>query len=126
MTPRWTASIAGLALAASTALVVACGSSTKPSVLPGADAQRGHDLIQQIGCGSCHRIGGVSGADGAVGPALRDFKSNRYIAGHLPATPENVARWIRNPQAIEPQTIMPNLGVDERDARDIVAYLESQ
>jgi cytochrome c2 len=125
MRARWTA-LAAVALAACAAVVMACGSSTKPSVLPGADAQRGHDLIQHIGCGSCHQIGGVTGANGQVGPTLRNFKTKRYIAGHLPATPENVARWIRNPQAIEPGTIMPNLGVNERDARDIVAYLESQ
>jgi cytochrome c1 len=32
-------------------------------------------------------------------------------------------QWLQDPQAIRPQTAMPNLGVGEEDARDIAAYL---
>jgi cytochrome c1 len=32
-------------------------------------------------------------------------------------------RWIETPQAIEPGTAMPNLGVTEQRARDMAAYL---
>jgi cytochrome c1 len=39
---------------------------------------------------------------------------------------DNLIHWIRNPQAIDPQTAMPNLGVTERDALDISAYLLSK
>lgn len=34
-----------------------------------------------------------------------------------------MVRWLRNPQAVTPRTLMPNLGVTEADARDIAAYL---
>jgi cytochrome c1 len=45
------------------------------------------------------------------------------IAGQIANTPEMMTRWIRNPQHVDPLTAMPNLGVTERDARDIAAYL---
>ena len=32
-------------------------------------------------------------------------------------------RWLQAPQAVYPEGAMPNLGVTERDARDIAAYL---
>jgi cytochrome c1 len=50
----------------------------------------------------------------------------RLIAGSLPNTQDNLVRWIRNPQAIDPRTAMPAMGVSERDALDISAYLLSQ
>jgi cytochrome c1 len=34
-----------------------------------------------------------------------------------------MVRWLRFPQQVAPRTAMPNLGVTERDARDIAAYL---
>jgi len=52
------------------------------------------------------------------------FWSKRtYIAGEVPNTPDFLVRWIEVPQAIEPGTAMPNLGVPESAARDIAAYL---
>ncbi len=38
-------------------------------------------------------------------------------------TPDNLVRWIRDPQKIVPGNAMPALGIDNRDARDIAAYL---
>jgi hypothetical protein len=32
-------------------------------------------------------------------------------------------RWLRTPQEVNPRTAMPDLGVSERDARDMAAYL---
>jgi cytochrome c1 len=45
------------------------------------------------------------------------------LAGRLPNGPENLERWLRGPQAVKPGSAMPDLGVTERDARDIAAYL---
>jgi len=77
------------------------------------------------GCGACHVIPGVTGATGMVGPPLDGWSRRVYIAGNLANTPENLVRWIRYPQAVEPGTAMPDLGVNEADARDIAAYLYS-
>jgi cytochrome c1 len=76
-----------------------------------------------MGCAACHVIPGVRGADGKVGPPLTGIGSRIMIAGQVPNTPDNLIRWIRDPQAIEPGTAMPNLGVSEPTARDIAAYL---
>jgi cytochrome c len=34
-------------------------------------------------------------------------------------------RWIQHPQALSPGTAMPELGVNDQQARDIAAYLYS-
>ena len=83
----------------------------------------GRELIAQYGCGSCHSIEGVPGADSMAAPPLNNFYQRTYIAGRLPNTWDNLTQWIQNPQAIEPGTAMPDLGVTEAEAKDIAAYL---
>jgi cytochrome c2 len=109
--------------AATAALAAGCGESTSVN-LPGARATQGRQDILHIGCGACHQISGISTADGTVGPSLESLPARRYIAGgELANTPRNVARWIMHPQEIRPGGIMPDLGVDARQAADIAAYL---
>jgi cytochrome c len=93
------------------------------SVIPGASTARGRESLGAFGCGSCHTIRGVTGAHGKVGPPLDDVASRAIIAGELANTPESMVRWIRDPEAVEPNTAMPNLQVSEQTARDMVAYL---
>lgn len=111
-------------------LLTACDVQRRPEMaqpLPVAnfegDPRRGADLIQSYGCGACHNVPGVRGADAMVGPPLDAWSQRHTIAGALPNTPDNLILWIRFPQEVEPGTIMPDMGVDERDARDIAAYL---
>jgi cytochrome c len=92
-------------------------------VVSGGNAERGRGLMRAYGCGSCHTIPGVRGAESFVGPNLDGIASRSYIAGVLPNDPENMVRWIRNPPAVDSKTAMPFLGVSERDARDIAQYL---
>lgn len=89
----------------------------------GGDARRGAAAIGRYGCGSCHVIPGVSGAVGKVGPPLAGIGDRVYLAGELQNTPDNMMKWIQNPQAINPKTVMPNVGVTAQDARDIAGYL---
>jgi cytochrome c len=92
-------------------------------VVPGGDPERGAAVLAQYGCGSCHVIPGVAGARGKTGPPLTDFADRSFIAGAVPNNANNLIRWIRDPQVIEPGTAMPTLGVQETQARDIAAYL---
>jgi cytochrome c len=94
-----------------------------PAEVPSGDPGRGAHLIEQYGCGSCHTVPGVEGADALVGPPLIKFGSRSYIAGELSNNGENLQRWIKDPQGVEPGTAMPNLSVTDVDARDIAAYL---
>lgn len=87
------------------------------------DADRGRVAIEQHACVTCHRIPGIVGPDSPVGPPLEGMAERAAIAGLLPNTPENLVRWLREPQQVHPASAMPDLGVDERDARDMAAYL---
>lgn len=114
----WLALLAALLLAA-------CGEDQTATLMsvPGGDAAAGRVAIERYGCGSCHRIPGISGAHGLVGPPLDDFGRRKYIAGNLPNDAANLVLWIADPQAVEPGTVMPDMDVTELDARDIAAYL---
>lgn len=91
--------------------------------VPGGDPERGRQLIATYGCGACHHVPGVPGAQGRVGPSFVGFGQRTFIAGHLRNEPAQLIRWIRFPQEIAPGTVMPNLGVSEANAGDIAAYL---
>lgn len=97
-----------------------CGAET-PEL--GGNAEHGRLLLRQFGCGACHRVAGVADAQGNIGPPLDGVAQRVYLAGMLPNSPENMARWIRAPKTFDPQTAMPDLGVGEEHARDMVAYL---
>ena len=58
-----------------------------------------------------------------VGPPLTQIAIRQYLGGHLQNTPQNMVRWIQHPQQIDPKNAMPELGVTDADAKDIVAYL---
>jgi mono/diheme cytochrome c family protein len=76
-------------------------------------AGRGKQLYSnKYGCNACHRVGE---AGGIVGPALdrAGFRLNGTW----------VFRWVKYPQAMKPETRMPNLGLSDDDAKAVVMYL---
>jgi cytochrome c2 len=87
------------------------------------DPRRGEAMFIQYGCGSCHALKNVRTATGMVGPPLDGIALRTIIAGHLSNTPENMEKWIRDPQQVSPGTAMPDLNVGQTDARDITAFL---
>jgi cytochrome c len=94
--------------------------------LAGGDPRRGEVAIRTYGCGSCHTIPGIRGANGQVGPPLTGIAERVYVGGVITNTPENLVRWIQNPPSIDPMTAMPNVGVTYQDAVDIAGYLYSK
>jgi cytochrome c1 len=107
-------------------VISACSDGSTPAVVvPGGSPDAGKEAILRHGCGSCHTIPGVKGADALVGPPLMKFGKRSYIAGELANTPENLMRWVQDPKGVEPGTDMPNLGVTADEARNIAAYLEN-
>ena len=114
---------AGMAFSAG---VSGCRDQDEPSVrVTGGSPSLGAKAIRHYGCGSCHTIPGIKGADALVGPPLVHFSKRSYVAGELTNTPANLARWISDPQSVEPGTVMPDLDVTPTDARNIAAYLLS-
>ncbi|MDQ6908876.1 MAG: c-type cytochrome, partial [Chloroflexota bacterium] len=92
----------------------------------GGDAARGAMLFQQQTCASCHAIAGTN-ANAPVGPNLTHFGGRDTIAaGVLDNTPDNLAKWLKDPQAVKPGNHMPNLQLTDDQIRTLVAYLEAQ
>ena len=88
-----------------------------------ANVDRGKILMTQYSCTACHNIPGVQGPRGMVGPPLEHMASRGSIAGKFPNNPDTMARWLQNPQAMDPQNSMPNLKVSAADSRDMAAFL---
>ena len=80
------------------------------AALTGGDPRAGRVKAREYGCGSCHTIPGVEGADALVGPPLTGVGERMYIAGVLTNTPDHLVRWIRDPPAVDSATAMPNVG----------------
>lgn len=106
-------------------LLAGCaGEAQKPPVMViGGDAQRGREVIRNFGCGTCHEIPGVRGANGRTGPPLTHWRERTYIAGNLLNNPDNLMVWVMFPDSVEPGTAMPTLGLSRAEAADIAAYL---
>jgi len=107
-------------------VLVACGTNAvgQPVVaVPDGDPVVGKVLLERYACVTCHVIPGVRGPKTYVGPPLNAWADREYIAGNLVNDPDMLVDWIVNPQAIEPGTVMPVLGVTPEEARDMAAYL---
>lgn len=109
-----------------TAAAPGAADTVQPLPASAGDPARGKRILAQYACQSCHRVPGVTGSEVDVGRSLDGLSRRRLIAGALPNSQDNLVRWIRDPQAVDPRTAMPNMGVSERDALDISAWLLSQ
>jgi cytochrome c len=117
---------ASLILCALSTMLTGCTGGQAPrtySIVARGDALHGKQLIQSAGCGACHMIPGIYEARGLVGPPLLLFGRRTMIAGQLPNSPGNLARWIQHPKSVEPGTAMPDLGLTSDQAQDVAAYL---
>jgi cytochrome c oxidase subunit II len=96
----------------------------RPAAQPtGPEAQLGQRYFMEDGCAACHTIAGTPAA-GTVGPNLTHVGSRHTLAANtIPNTPQELFRWIQNPQSIKPGDKMPGLGLGARKYHAIVAYL---
>jgi cytochrome c2 len=91
--------------------------------ITGGSIAAGKLAYQRYGCGGCHEFSSVAGVNGQVGPSLAKIATRSEIAGHFANTPQNMEQWLQHPQRMLPGNGMPEMGVTDRDARDIAAYL---
>lgn len=115
--------ILGSVLALILGLTSCDDSRSDPTSMAIGNSQHGKLIMHNYGCDSCHTIPGVQGAEGLVGPPLDRMAQRVYIGGVLANTPENMIRWLRNPQEVDKLTAMPNVGLTDEDAHDITSYL---
>jgi cytochrome c oxidase subunit 2 len=79
----------------------------------------------KVKCGSCHAVRGTDAA-GILGPDLSHFAERRTIAaGLLPNTPDNLARWVSDPQALKPGSMMQRPEISQQELAAIDGYLRS-
>ena len=130
---RWLgvfAALVAIAVAAATAAGATWVSKQRPMriarAISGGDPDRAPELIRRYGCGGCHTIPGIPGADGQVGPPLSDLIHRLYIGGVAVNSADQLAQWIVSPQQFSPHSAMPATGISEEEAGDIAAYLYSQ
>jgi cytochrome c oxidase subunit 2 len=76
-------------------------------------------------CIACHTMAGVSG--GVLGPNLTHLGGRTTIAsGILPNDSAGLARWLRDPLAAKPGSLMPKIDLTDDEIASLVAYLRSR
>ena len=96
----------------------------QPAVDSEAVAQ-GKIVFESSPCLGCHRVAGIAGR-GELGPDLTHLMSRETIAaGSALNTPENLRKWIRDPGAIKPGSLMPALQLSDEQINKLSDYLET-
>ncbi|RZJ00705.1 MAG: c-type cytochrome [Brevundimonas sp.] len=113
-----------LTIACASAGSAACSDkSGLPRTLAGADPVNGLQVIERVGCASCHAVPGVRWPVGATAVSLEGFGDSPLISGRLPNQPDTLVQFLRNAPSLDPQTAMPPMPLTETEARDVAAYL---
>ncbi|HLK38832.1 MAG TPA: cytochrome C oxidase Cbb3 [Polyangiaceae bacterium] len=106
------------------------GADDTASVLAGSDAARGRELMSVRGCGLCHRMSGTRPLAGALLPAqvAADMQRAVRLAPDLRYTRDRwraaqLVRWLRDPPSVKRDTLMPNMGLDESEAKSVALYV---
>jgi cytochrome c2 len=94
--------------------------------MTGGDPAQGPALIRRYGCGGCHQISAVPGANGKVAPPLDGLRERVYLAGVVRNAPESLMQWIVSPHSLSPNTAMPETGITKDEARHVAAFLYMQ
>jgi cytochrome c oxidase subunit 2 len=86
---------------------------------------QGQRIFETTACINCHTVAGTT-ANGRFGPDLTHLMSRDTIAaGAADNTPDNLRRWILNPDAIKPGSLMPAMQLSDQDLVALTAYLET-
>ena len=88
-----------------------------------AVVERGRQVFETTACVNCHTVTG-SIARGTFGPDLTHLMSRTTIAaGAAPLTPDNLRRWIMNPDIFKPGSKMPAMQLEAHELDAVTAYL---
>jgi cytochrome c2 len=94
-----------------------------PAMAQAADPHGPAKALMAAQCSACHTIPGVPGAFGDMGPSLKGIARHPLIDGKLPNNQANMVRWLMHPQDVHPGVAMPDLGLTQKQAAQIAAYL---
>jgi cytochrome c2 len=83
-------------------------------------------ILKAKACGSCHIIPGVEGAYSKYGPSLKGLGGrSRIVANTMENNAENMKDWLRNPKAVRPDTLMPNMGLSDEEIEILIEYFKT-
>jgi cytochrome c2 len=94
------------------------------------DATAGRSVLEGKACGTCHTFSGVADlpqkpdhehADHKGKDAIELAPDLRYTRERMTAA--SVMRWLRDPTAMKPDTLMPNLKLSDQEVKDAAAYI---
>jgi cytochrome c oxidase subunit II len=89
------------------------------------NARKGLALFEQTSCVNCHAIKGTI-ASATAGPDLTHFASRKQLgAGIVANTPENLRRWLRDPQQVKVGVKMPNFKFTDEQVMQLADYIET-
>ncbi len=74
--------------------------------------ERGQQILRESRCVTCHSF---EGKGGDIGPDLAKIGSKVH--------PGWLYQWLKNPQKMVPETLMPVYGFTDQDVRDLVTFL---
>jgi cytochrome c oxidase subunit 2 len=99
--------------------------ATKQPKLLSPLASAGKQFFFNATCPQCHTVHGTP-AKATIGPDLTHFARRKEIgAGVIDNSPENLALWLKDPQALKPGCKMPNFKLSDEHIKQLVAYLET-
>jgi cytochrome c oxidase subunit 2 len=85
----------------------------------------GEQVFMSLSCINCHAVSGTPAA-GTFGPDLSHLMTRQTLgAGVMPNTPDNLRRWIHEPQTMKPGNLMPNMQLSDRELDQVHSYLSS-
>lgn len=86
-------------------------------------AEEGRTVFLHNACINCHTVAGTV-ATGRFGPDLTHLASRDTIAaGAIQNTPEDIRKWIEDPDAMKPGSLMPSMHLNDHDLDVLTAYL---
>ena len=96
-----------------------------PAARPVSSEARAGAAVFELRCAVCHAVQGTP-ALGKVGPDLTHFATrSRIAAGLLPNDSSSLTRWISDPQALKPGTLMPKIALSASELMAVVEYVRT-
>jgi cytochrome c oxidase subunit 2 len=92
-----------------------------------ADARMaaGRTQFLALSCVNCHAVSGTAAA-GTFGPDLSHLMTRDTLAaGAVSNSLENLRAWIKDPDAVKPGSLMPNMQLTPQQLDEVVTYLSS-
>lgn len=86
-------------------------------------AAEGQKVFMHNACINCHAVTGTP-ATGRYGPDLTHFASRDTLAsGAIENNPENLRKWINDPNSMKPGSLMPAMHLNDHDLGVVTTYL---